>query len=225
MKWKEKEFALDKATEYLHREPFSFDPETDPGFRQYRDQYMKLGQQVAADTASMVNQYAGGYDNTYARTAGQQAYQRYVSQLHNAVPTYQQSAYNRYNTQGDALLKQLELIRGMTEPQTGVGYDQSDDRYTPAPLSNEDILGPYVGLLDLGMLSPDQWRSSTDWDDKHTENGDEFKSYDEYAADFMQRMVMANTWKPEAGLLIKPGLMKEYIKLTQDSRKNYGMTK
>lgn len=212
--WRKKEFMQDKVTDYLNRNPA--DISQDPAFQKYRDQYLKIGQQINADTAKLVDQYAGGYDNTYAQNVGKQAYQKYVAQLNNIAPSFQSAAEARYKGQGDQMLQQLSLAQSIWDREhQPVSFDYGYNNQ-PVQMSNEDILGPYIGLTDIGMLTPDQWRASGD---------KEFASYEDYASSFMQDMTKEGVWAPEIGLLIKPELMKEYLKMTQGNRKNYGTIK
>lgn len=109
--WRKKEFMQDKVTDYLNRKPV--DISQDPAFQQYRDQYLKMGQQINADTARMVDQYAGGYDNTYAQNVGKQAYQKYVAQLNNIAPSFQSAAAAIHKGQGDQMLQKLSLAQNI----------------------------------------------------------------------------------------------------------------
>ena len=53
----------------------------------------------------------GGYGSTYAQSAAQQAYNRYLQSLGEVVPQLQQQAYARYSDAGDALARQYALVQ------------------------------------------------------------------------------------------------------------------
>ncbi len=71
----------------LNREKFSYDVSADPVYQQYKDQYTRLGNMAMRDTMGNAAALTGGYGNSYATTAGSQAYQGYLSQLNNVVPS------------------------------------------------------------------------------------------------------------------------------------------
>ena len=82
------------------QKPFSYDPEADELYRQYRDSYLQAGRRAMADTAATSAALTGGYGSSYAATAGAQAYGDRLSQLSEALPKLADLAYDRYR--GDA---------------------------------------------------------------------------------------------------------------------------
>lgn len=58
----------------LNRKDFSYDMNNDQMYQQYRDAYMRQGQQAMRDTMGAASALTGGYGSTYAQTAGSQAY-------------------------------------------------------------------------------------------------------------------------------------------------------
>ena len=149
--WRKKEFMQDKVTDYLNRNPV--DISQDPSYRRYRDQYLKIGQQINADTAKLVDQYAGGYDNTYAQNVGKQAYQKYVAQLNNIAPSFQSAAEAIYKGQGDQMLQQLSLAQNIWDREhqpVRSSYEDSSIYTTPG----SRITAPE--LRDLGVKNPVQ---------------------------------------------------------------------
>lgn len=93
----------DLYNQVMNRPQFSYNAATDPMYAQYRDQYMNLGQQAMMDTTAQAAALTGGYGNSYAATAGNQAYQAYLQQLNNVVPELYQMAMQRYQQEGDDL--------------------------------------------------------------------------------------------------------------------------
>jgi hypothetical protein len=83
---------------------FKYDAESDPVYQQYKQQYMQQGQQAMRDTMGQAAALTGGYGNTYAQQAGEQAYAAYLSRLNDVLPELYGDAYNRdYNTWRDQL--------------------------------------------------------------------------------------------------------------------------
>lgn len=93
----------DLYNQVMNRPQFSYNAATDPMYAQYRDQYMNLGNQAMMDTTAQAAALTGGYGNSYAATAGNQAYQAYLQQLNNVVPDLYQMALQRYQQEGDDL--------------------------------------------------------------------------------------------------------------------------
>ena len=93
----------DLYNQVMNRPQFSYNAATDPMYAQYRDQYMNLGNQAMMDTTAQAAALTGGYGNSYAATAGNQAYQAYLQQLNNVVPDLYQMAMQRYQQEGDDL--------------------------------------------------------------------------------------------------------------------------
>ena len=67
----------------FNREDFSYDLNGDMLYQQYKDQYTTQGKLAMMDTMGQAAAMTGGYGNSYAQTAGQQAYQGYLQQLNN----------------------------------------------------------------------------------------------------------------------------------------------
>ena len=103
----------------MNRGDFSYDFNADPLYQQYKDQYMQGGQRAMQDTMAEAAALTGGYGNSYASTAGNLAYQQYLSGLNDVIPELQQQAYERYANEGDELLNRLTLTQGLDETAYG----------------------------------------------------------------------------------------------------------
>lgn len=102
---------IDSAIErILNREEFSYDLNSDALYQQYRDQYMQLGKLASADVMGQAAALTGGYGNSYATTAGNQAYQAYLSQLNEVVPELYGMALDRYYKEGEDLYNEYALL-------------------------------------------------------------------------------------------------------------------
>ena len=76
--------------------PFNFDINRDALYNQYKNNYMTQGKLAMQDAMGQAAALTGGYGNSYANTAGNQAYQSYLTKLNDVVPALQDAAYNRY---------------------------------------------------------------------------------------------------------------------------------
>lgn len=118
---------LNKVT---NREKFSYDMNADPLYQQYKDQYTQQGQMAMMDTMANAAALTGGYGNSYASTAGNQAYQAYLGQINNVIPELYNAAYNRYRDEGNDMYQQLGVLQGLEESEYGKYRDTVSDYYT-----------------------------------------------------------------------------------------------
>lgn len=87
---------IDALLEELMGSPgFSYDMNADALYRQYRDAYVRDGRRAMADAMGQASALTGGYGNSYAAAAGNQAYQ-------NAMASLQQQALSLYDRALDA---------------------------------------------------------------------------------------------------------------------------
>ena len=111
----------------VNREKFSYDLNSDALYQQYADQYQRMGQQAMMDTMGQAAAMTGGYGNSYASTAGNQAYQGYLQQLNEVVPQLYGMALDQYNAEGDALLNQYAMLGDMADDEYGKYRDSVSD--------------------------------------------------------------------------------------------------
>ena len=112
--------ALDAlASQVLNRKEFSYDPRTDPLYKGVVDQYVRQGRAAMEDTLGRAQAMTGGYGNSYAQTASQQAYQGYLQQLNDKIPELYQMALNKYQMEGDELYNQYALLGSQEQQDYG----------------------------------------------------------------------------------------------------------
>lgn len=99
------------AQQLLSRDPFSYDPQSDPLYSQYRKQYIREGQRSTADVLGQYAAMTGGMPSTAAVTAAQQAGDYYNSKLNDALPALYQAAYERYMDEENAARQNVNLLR------------------------------------------------------------------------------------------------------------------
>lgn len=91
------------------REKFNYDLNSDALYQQYAEQYRNMGKLASEDVMGQAAMLTGGYGNSYAATAGNQAYQSYLNQLNNMVPELYNSALNAYNAEGQRLADNVNM--------------------------------------------------------------------------------------------------------------------
>ena len=103
----------------INRDKFSYNLNSDALYQQYKDQYVRLGQMASADVMGQAAGLTGGYGNSYAVTAGQQAYQDYLGQLNDKVPELYAQALAQYNQEGQELLNRYSVTGDMADKEYG----------------------------------------------------------------------------------------------------------
>ena len=111
----------------LNREKFSYDPNSDALYQQYKDNYTRNGQTAMKDTMGNAALLTGGYGNSYAVTAGQQAYNNYMQQLADKIPELEQRAYERYRDDTSDLYNQSDLLNTLESRDYGRYRDDMSD--------------------------------------------------------------------------------------------------
>lgn len=127
----------------MNRDSFTFDLNGDALYNQYKDKYTQLGQQAMMDTMGQAAALTGGYGNSYAQTAGQQAYQNYLTQLNDIVPDLYQAAYDRYKAAGDDLRNNLSLTQGLESDAYGKYRDTVTDWNTERDYASNEYWNQY----------------------------------------------------------------------------------
>lgn len=97
------------------RKPFNYDINGDALYQQYKDQYISNGNLAMMDTIGQASAMTGGYGNSYAQTAGNQAYQGYLQQLNDRIPELYKLAYDQYNDEGNALNSKVNTYRNLID--------------------------------------------------------------------------------------------------------------
>ena len=96
----------------INREAFSYDPETDPLYSQYRKQYAREGQRATQDALGAAAAATDGIPSSYAATAATQAGDYYSAQMTDKIPELYQLAYNKYLNDYSMQLSDLGAVQG-----------------------------------------------------------------------------------------------------------------
>lgn len=93
------------------RKPFQYDVNGDALYQQYKDRYIQMGRQAMQDTMGQAAALTGGYGNTYAQNAGQQAYGQYMQGLTDKIPELYQLALDKYDRDAAAEKEKYSLYK------------------------------------------------------------------------------------------------------------------
>lgn len=111
------------------REPFRYDPNGDPLYQMYKDRYTQNARQAMQDTMADAAALTGGYGNSYAAAAAQQAYDEQMNRLNDALPELYGQAYDRWRSEGDDIVKRLQLMQEADQTEYGRYSDRLADYY------------------------------------------------------------------------------------------------
>lgn len=114
----------------MEKKNFTYDADKDKLFSQYKNSYEKSGRTAMRDTMGNAASLTGGYGNSYAVTAGQQAYNSYMSKLSDKIPELEQRAYERYKDDEESAYKRLNTLIGLEKSDYGRYRDSVDDYNT-----------------------------------------------------------------------------------------------
>lgn len=117
----------DNLNNILNRKQFSYDASKDALYNQYKDMYTRNGQTAMQDTMGNAALLTGGYGNSYATTAGQQAYNSYMQQLNDKIPELEQRAYDRYRDETNDLYNQNNLLTNLDSTDYSRYRDKMSD--------------------------------------------------------------------------------------------------
>lgn len=107
---------IDELTEaILNREAFTYDPEKDPTYQQYKESYTRNGERAMQDTLGQVSARTGGLASSYASSAAQQTYDGYMSALADKIPELRQLAYSMYMDEGNTQRANLEMLMALEQ--------------------------------------------------------------------------------------------------------------
>ena len=108
-------------------EQFKYEFNGDNLFRSYADYYTQMGKQASADAMGQAAALTGGYGNTYAQNAGQQAYQQYLLGLYDKGLDLYDRAYQRYQDEQAGNLNQYNVLANADQTDYGRYRDEYGD--------------------------------------------------------------------------------------------------
>ena len=139
----------DAMNAILNRKNFSYDLNGDALYQQYKDNYMTQGKQASMDVMGQVSAMTGGYGNSYAATVGNQTYQGYLQKLNDVVPQLYQLALDRYNSEGEQLKTNYNLLN----TDRSNAYGEYNDKYNRLLSERDYASNDYNNVFnqDYGM--------------------------------------------------------------------------
>lgn len=130
----------------LNRESFSYDTETDPLYKLYREQYINQGRLAMQDTMGQAAALTGGYGSSYSQAVGQQQYDAYLQKLNGVVPELYQLAYSRYQDEGDELKDQYNMYMA----KDAQDYDRAQINYAQLQSQMNSAADQVKAILEVG---------------------------------------------------------------------------
>ena len=130
----------------LNRESFSYDTETDPLYKLYREQYINQGRLAMQDTMGQAAALTGGYGSSYSQAVGQQQYDAYLQKLNSVVPELYQLAYSRYQDEGDELKDQYNMYMA----KDALDYDRAQINYAQLQSQMNAAADQVKAILEVG---------------------------------------------------------------------------
>lgn len=161
------ESQLQSAMEkILNREDFQYSLNGDALYQQYKNAAVRDGRRAMEDTMGRAAALTGGYGNSYALTAGQQAYAGQLEKVNDRIPELYQLALQQYNRQGQRLADEYSLLRN-AESGDYSRYRDSYDAWQQELDRRNDI---YTDRRDfdygafLAQQDQDRWQAEFDED-------------------------------------------------------------
>jgi hypothetical protein len=109
-KWEREKEYKEAVDAYLGRDEFKFDVNEDALYNQLKDVYASQAKLAAEDATARASALTGGYGNSYAATAGSQAYTSHMEGLNEAIPSLYSAALDRYTAEGNRQLGNISLL-------------------------------------------------------------------------------------------------------------------
>ncbi len=147
----------------LNREKFSYNMNADPLYQQYKDTYTQAGKRAMMDTVGEASALSGGYANSYAVTAGSEAYQNYLNELDSLALELRDSAFSEYESEGQKMVEDVTLLRSLD----GDDYDKYRDKLSDYYSDGNYLLDKLTSMSDAEyekfLAQVDAWESDRDY--------------------------------------------------------------
>lgn len=128
----------------MNRDEFSYNPDEDALYQQYKDQYIQQGKMAMEDAIGQVSSMTGGYGNSYAQSVGLQQYQQILNNLGDVVPDFYQAALDKYTMEGQDLLNQYAMVTD----RWNMDFQKQQYEESKNSIGNTDTLWYATGLTD-----------------------------------------------------------------------------
>lgn len=165
-------FINDSINKIINKENFSYDFNADPLFQNYKDQYVKLGNEASMNAAANVAGLTGGYGNSYGATAASQANQQYLTQLSNKIPELYDAAMRKYQMEVDNNYRQFGALQSEENRLYGQHRDEVSDYYSDwgnlesgysTALNQENWQKQFDYQKERDAIADQQWQANYDF--------------------------------------------------------------
>lgn len=131
--------ALDNILQQINNPgEFKYSLDNDGLFQSYKDLYTQKAKQGAMDTMGMAAGLTGGYGNSWAQSAGAQAYQQNLLPLFDKSLEFAKMAQDRHNADRADQYNRLSALQGMEESEYGRYRDTVSDYNAELERARED---------------------------------------------------------------------------------------
>lgn len=109
---------------------FSYDQEKDNLFQIFKQQYQREGQQAMKNQIGIATAQTGGYNNSYAQSSAQQAYQNSMNQLNDKATELYANAFSKYQNEYNNLLDRYSLVNEADQREENNYYNKLNSSKT-----------------------------------------------------------------------------------------------
>ncbi len=150
----------------LNREEFSYNLNADPLYQQYREQYVENGKKAMMDTVGDATALTGGYANSYAINAGNEAYDEYLNSLNDIALDLRDRAYVQYTDQGDKMLEDVTLLRSLDGDDYDKYLGQLENYYSDGEYLLNKLTSMSDAEFDEFLAEVESWENDRDYEFK-----------------------------------------------------------
>lgn len=147
----------------LNREKFTYNLNADPLYEQYRELYTQNGKKAMMDTVGQASALTGGYSNSYAVTAGSQAYHEYLNELNDIALDLRDRAYEQYGDEGDKLFEDITLLRSLDGDDYEKYLDELERYYKDGEYLLERLTSMSDAEYEQFIQQVEAWESDRDY--------------------------------------------------------------
>ena len=109
--------------QYNNREKFSYDLNKDALFQNSLSSAMNQGKNAMQDAMGQGAALTGGYANSFATSAGNQAYNQFVKGAYDNIPAYYQMALDAYNQEDQRLTNKINITQTADQTENSRNMD------------------------------------------------------------------------------------------------------
>lgn len=181
--------------ELMSRKDFTFDLNGNVLYNQLKDVHVKQGQLAMQDTIGQASAMTGGYGNSYAVSAGQQAYQQSLDSLNEKVPEIYQLALEQYQLEGQNLMDKYGIAANERDFAYGQYMDDRDFDYQKHrdSVADSQWQEEYDYRAERDKVADEQWQKEFDYTEERDKIADEQwqKEFDERRRQWTEEQKLA----------------------------------